>query len=55
MTEADYEQALRLIQEVEGDLRRFLIAKNEPTLWGTHCSMVEVCKLLEIELEDDHG
>jgi hypothetical protein len=55
MTEADYEQALRLIQQVEEDLRKFLIAKNEPALWGAHCSIVEVCKLLKIEPEDDHG
>lgn len=53
MTEADYEQALRLIQQVEEDLRKFLIKNNEPTLWGTHCSMVEVCKLLGVEVDHE--
>ena len=52
MTEADYEKALKLLQCVEIDLRKYLRNPAEyqaEYLGDTHCCMCEVLTLLGVE------
>ena len=52
MTEHDYEKALRMIQAVEIDLRRYYSTPLEHRaryLEDTHCCIIEVMRLLSIE------
>lgn len=58
MTEHDYEKALRMIQAVEIDLRRYLLNPAEYRsgyLEDTHCCIIEVMRLLSVEpIEANH-
>ena len=52
MTEHDYEKAVKLLQAVELDLRRYLKNPAEyqaSYLEDTHCCITEALSLLEVE------
>ena len=52
MTEHDYEKALRMIQTIEFDLRRYYstpLERRAQYLEDTHCCIVEVMRLLSVE------